>query len=65
MAELDAKVQAEKEAKSAQLHRWDTPAHLTDDELRKSLGTWQTVKTVSDEGVGKVTAEMARRGLAA
>jgi hypothetical protein len=64
-AAVDAKVQAQQEARAAEALRSVTPALMTDDKLRERLEGAQNIGAVSDQIIREYTAEMARRGPAA
>jgi hypothetical protein len=64
-AQIDAKIQAEKEAKQAEARRRSTPSLLTDDELRQQAKASREWAAIANEMNAKALGEMGRRGLIA
>jgi hypothetical protein len=63
VAQIDAKIQAKRQADEAESHRRGTPSLMTNDELRRQMRAsrrWM----ISANGINaELSAEMARRGL--
>jgi hypothetical protein len=63
-AQIDARIQAEKQAAAAEQHRVETPSLMTEGELRGQLKISLIFGAKADQMANEASIELARRGLA-